>query len=307
MDALAERLGHGAPSAYRELSRLQRLVWMLEQRTNPMFSIPSYCLLWGNQFSMAIDRWRRRHGTALRDWLAALGEFEALVSLATYTYEHPHDTFPELLPDGPAFEAEDFAHPLLDGDTAIRNDVQLGTAMRFLVVSGSNMSGKSTFLRAIGLNTVLAWMGAPVRSSNMRLSALQVGAAIRVPDSLVDGRSHFLAEMERLRRMIDSAGERPLLFLVDEMLSGTNSHDRRIAAEWVVRALVARGAIGAFTTHDLALTESASNGLPGTNVHFTDTGGDDTLDFDYKLRPGVLTRSNALNIARMLGIDQANS
>jgi DNA mismatch repair ATPase MutS len=167
------------------------------------------------------------------------------------------------------------------------------------------MSGKSTFLRAVGLNAVLAWMGAPVRAGKLRVSRLEIGAAIRLQDSLVDGRSHFFAEMERLRRIIQAAGEGPLLFLADEVMSGTNSHDRRIAAEWVVRALLLRGAIGAITTHDLALTEIAAGGLPGRNTHFEDTGEGGELRFDYVLRDGVLTRSNALNIAHLLEIDAA--
>jgi DNA mismatch repair ATPase MutS len=144
-----------------------------------------------------------------------------------------------------------------------------------------------------------------VRCARFRLSALEVGAAVRVQDSVVDGRSHFLAEMQRLRRMIDVASEAPLLYLADEIMSGTNCKDRRIATEWVVRALALRGAVGVITTHDLALTEIASNGLAGRNVHFEDTGEFGNLTFDYKLRQGVLTHSNALNIAHMLGIDAA--
>ena len=301
--SLGERLRQRGRSASRETARLERLLRLLDQQRNDWFTLLSYFLLWRTQFSMAIDRWRLRHGPAMRDWLAALGEFEALLSLATYAFEHPGDPFPELVEQGPVFQAEGLAHPLLDAGAVVRNDVQLGDAVRFLIVSGSNMSGKSTFLRAIGLNAALAWMGAPVRCAKLRISPLQVGAAVRVEDSVVNGRSHFLAEIERLRLMIESAGVAPLLFLADEILSGTNSHDRRITAEWVVRALVARGALGVITTHDLALTEIASDGLPGLNLHFTDTGGPDTLDFDYKLRPGLLHRSNALHIARMLGIE----
>lgn len=167
------------------------------------------------------------------------------------------------------------------------------------------MSGKGTFLRAIGTNAVLAHMGAPVRCAKMRLSSLAIGAAIRRQDSVVDGRSHFLTEMQRLRRMIEAADHGPLLFLADEIMSGTNSQDRRIAAEWVVQALMLRGAIGALTTHDLALTEMANNGLPGQNVDFEDTGELGSLLFDYQIREGVVKHSNALNIAHLLGIDTA--
>jgi len=237
--------------------------------------------------------------------VAALGEFEALISLSTYCYEHPGDTFPELIEKGPLFEAEGLGHPLLDETSCVRNDLLLSDTVRFLIVSGSNMSGKSTFLRAIGLNSILALMGAPVRCVKLRLSPLAIGAAVRIQDSVIDGRSHFLAEMQRLRRMIEVANQKPLLFLADEIMSGTNSHDRRIATEWVIRALMLRGAIGAITTHDLALTEIATNGLPGRNVYFEDSGESGNLFFDYKLRYGVLGRSNALNIAHLLGIDTA--
>ncbi len=299
--ALANRLREGNSP----MRSLRLLIHLHKERDNPYFTLLSYFLLWGTQFAMAIDRWRHRYGTQMVEWLAAVGELEALTSLSAYAYEHPLDPFPEVLAEGPAMNAEGLGHPLLNEGTCVRNDFQLGKDIQFLIVSGSNMSGKSTFLRAIGLNTVLAWMGAPVRCARFRLSALEVGAAVRVQDSVVDGRSHFLAEMQRLRRMIDVASETPLLYLADEIMSGTNSKDRRIATEWVVRALALRGAVGVITTHDLALTEIASNGLAGRNVHFEDTGEFGNLTFDYKLRPGVLTHSNALNIAHMLGIDAA--
>jgi hypothetical protein len=303
--ALAATLAHGGSAASSKIGHLQRLIRLLKERDNEVFTYVSFCLLWGTQFAMAIEHWRIRHGNELKAWVAALGEFEALISLSTYSYEHPGDTVPLLVEDSCVLEADGLGHPLLDEVTCVRNDVQLGDAVRFLIVSGSNMSGKSTFLRAIGLNVVLATMGAPVRCTKLRLSVLAIGAAIRVQDSVVDGRSHFLAEMQRLRRMIEIATECPLLFLADEIMSGTNSHDRRIATEWVVRALMLRGAIGAITTHDLALTEIAANGSSGRNVFFEDSGESGNLSFDYKLRQGVLSRSNALNIAHLLGIDTA--
>ena len=299
--ALADRVRQASPP----VRRLKWLIRLLKQRDDAYFTAESYLLLWGTQFTMAIDHWRRRYGAAMLDWLAAVGEFEALISLSAYAYEHPADPFPEMLASGPALDAEGMAHPLLDENIAVRNDVQLGRETQFLVVSGSNMSGKSTFIRAMGLNTVLAWMGAPVRCAKLRISPVTIGAAIRIQDSLVDGQSHFLAEMKRLRRMIDIAGTEPLLYLADEIMSGTNSHDRRIATEWVVRALVLRHAIGVITTHDLALTEIASTGLAGQNVYFEDSGEGGNLHFDYKLHRGLLTHSNALNIAHMLGIDTA--
>jgi MutS domain V len=305
LKTLAERLGRNTPLASGQVERLLWLSRLALQREKEWFAYFSFCLLWGTQFAIAIERWRRLHGRQMLEWVASLGELEALISLATYYYEHPGDTFPELSESGPLFDAEGLGHPLLDETTCVRNNIRLDDSVRFLIVSGSNMSGKSTFLRAVGTNAVLAFMGAPVRCTNLRLSAFAIGAAVRVQDSVVDGRSHFLAEMQRLKRMIDAAQHAPLLFLADEIMSGTNSHDRRVAAEWVVQALVLRGAIGVITTHDLALTEIANTGLPGRNVCFEDSGEFGSFSFDYQLRDGVLKRSNALNIARLLGIDRA--
>ncbi len=302
---LANRLKSDGPAASREMRNLSRLISLLKERDNEFFTYPSFCLLWGTQLSAAIDRWHRRRGIRMTEWLAVLGEFETLVSLSTYAKEHPSDALPELVEVGPLFEARALGHPLIDEKVCVRNDVRLGEDLRFLIVSGSNMSGKSTFLRAIGTNVVLAQLGVPVRSAQLRLSPLTVGAAIRISDSLAEGRSHFFAEMDRLRRLIELAGKGPLLFVADEIMIGTNSHDRRIAAEWVVRALAQRNAIGLVTTHDLALTEIALNGLPGANAYFEDSGESGELRFDYKLRPGVLSHSNALNIAHILGIDAA--
>lgn len=296
---LAGRLKNGSQTASTAIRRLSRYIHLLDWESN----MPLFFFLWGTQLAMAIDRWYRQHGGNLLDCLSALGEFEALLSLSSYAFEHPRDVFPEIIDCGPLFDATQLGHPLLDESICIRNDACLDDKTRFLIVSGSNMSGKSTFLRAIGTNAVLGWMGAPVRCAKLRISEMQIAAAIRLQDSITDGRSHFLAEMQRLRRIIDLANEGPLLFLADEIMSGTNSHDRRIAAEWVIRALVRRNAIGLITTHDLTLTEIAANGLPGRNVYFEDSGEGGELKFDYQLRSGLLTHSNALNIVRMLGID----
>jgi hypothetical protein len=302
---LANSLRGSSLSASQVLNRLHRLIRLVKLREDEFLAYPCFCLLWATQFGIAIDRWRRHHGLELLQWMTALGELDALISLSTYSYEHPADPFPEIVESGPLFDAEGLGHPVLEEDVCVRNDLRLDDKVRFLIVSGSNMSGKSTFLRAIGTNIVLALVGAPVRCVKLKLSPVKLGAAIRIQDSLVDGRSHFMAEMQRLRRMIESAGDGCLMFLADEIMGGTNSHDRRVATEWVIRALVLRGAIGAISTHDLALTEIAANGLPGRNVFFEDSGDSGTLSFDYKLREGILTRSNALNIAHILGIDAA--
>lgn len=291
--------------ASRSVRELEWLLLALNERHNPFFYAPSLLLLAGTQLCIAIEKWRNRHGAALRIWLKAWAEFEALNALAAYAYENPESTFPVFSNEPACMQARGLGHPLLPHDACVLNDVDLNQESRFYVLSGSNMSGKSTLLRAIGLNAVLAFAGAPVRAQALRLSSgLSVFASIAVVDSLLNGKSKFQAEVDRLRQTIEFALEdRPVLFLVDEIFSGTNSRDRRTAAEAIVRTLVGRGAIGVLSTHDLALTEIAgTDGLRGLNVHMGSRDGIDPMDFDYRLKPGVTQESNALAIARMSGV-----
>jgi MutS domain V len=290
--------------ASKLISRLQRLVAKRELRYNEWFCWPAIFLAWNSQCSMQIERWRQQHGHTLVQLLNVLGEFEALMALAAYAYENPEDSYPELVEEGPRFEATGLGHPLMDVRSCVRNDLKLGGEVRFLLVTGSNMSGKSTLLRATGLNATLAWMGAPVRASHLRLSPLKVCASIRINDSLMSGRSHFLAEVERLKATLDcAASPTPVLFLIDELFSGTNSADRRVAAEAVIRLLVQRRAIGMVTSHDLSLAEIAENRESrGLNVHFAHLSSAEGLVFDYHLQPGKVEQSNALKIIRMIGI-----
>jgi DNA mismatch repair ATPase MutS len=234
-----------------------------------------------------------------------LGELEALVAVGTYTAERSDDALPTIVEQGPLFDAEALGHPLLPADHCVRNDLTLGATVAVLVVSGSNMSGKSTMLRAVGVNAVLAQMGAPVRAARLRLSPLAIGASIRTLDSLRDGTSRFYAEITRIRQLVDLAeGPRPLLFLLDEILHGTNSHDRRIGAEAIVRGLVRRGATGMVTTHDLALATVADDPtVRARNVHFADHIEDARMVFDYRMRDGIVTHSNALALMRAVGLE----
>jgi DNA mismatch repair ATPase MutS len=237
---------------------LERLLDVLNERNKEWFYGPFLALLVATQLCMAIEDWRIQHRAALQIWLDTCAEFEALNSLANYAYENPENTFPEFSSEEGKFEAEALGHPLLSSESCVRNDVRLNRDCRFYVISGSNMSGKSTFLRAIGLNAVLAFAGAPVRARALRLSRLSVCASLSVVDSLLNGTSKFLAEVERLRQTLEAAaGGASVLVLIDEIFSGTNSRDRRVAAEAVVRTLVNRGAIGALSTHDLALRVDA--------------------------------------------------
>jgi hypothetical protein len=290
-------------SASTTLSQLATLVNFVEARRNPLLAPLMLPLLYTLHAALAAERWRRRHGSVVAAWLDTLGEIEALESIAGYAFERPEDTLPQFM-DGPAtFRARGLGHPLLAAATRIRNDVDISGQTRVLVVSGSNMSGKSTLLRSVGMNTVLAMAGAPVCASELALTPLQVGASIRVNDSLHEGSSRFYAEITRLRQLFEPY-ELPLLFLLDELLQGTNSKDRRIGAHGVLRALLERGAIGLVSTHDLALTDGHAL-TPGAlvNVHFQDELNDGKLTFDFKLRDGVVTKSNGIELMRAIGLD----
>jgi hypothetical protein len=289
----------------QRIARLARLLDWLNAKRNPYFAPLAYALLWSTQFAFAIERWRLTTGPTIRHWLTAVGEFEALCALATYGYENPEDPFPDILPEGPQFEGEGLGHPLIPRPTCVPNDVCLSGEVRLLVVSGSNMSGKSTLLRTVGVNAVLALAGAPVRARRLRMSPLAVGASLRLQDSLQEGRSRFYAEVTRVRQLVDLAhGSLPLLFLLDELFQGTNSHDRRLGAEAVVRGLVDAGASGLITTHDLALTHIADRLAPrAANAHFEDHFENGAMTFDYRMRPGVVRKSNALALMRAVGLD----
>ena len=294
----------GAKPSQR-IARLDRLVELLDSRENWLMRIIGPPLLYSTQLAFAIEAWRAESGPQVRHWIYAAGEFEALSALASYAYEHPRDPFPELSGAEAWFDAEGLGHPLLAEDRCVRNDLKLGGDLRLLVVSGSNMSGKSTLLRSIGASVVMAMAGGPVRARRLRIGSISVGASIRTNDSLQDGKSRFYAEITRLRKLVDLAAEpRPLLFLIDELLNGTNSHDRQIGAEAVVRGLLQRGAFGLVTTHDLALTEIAKAMEPrGRNVHFEDHLEDGRITFDYIMRDGVVRKSNALELMRSVGLE----
>jgi hypothetical protein len=297
--------GSGEPAS-RAIARLERLVATLDSCRNQMFLPIAILFMVPSQLAVAIDRWRSVYGGAVEGWLEAVGQCEALASLATHAFEHPADPFPTLEGATPLFDAADLGHPLLVESVAVRNDVHLGdNGPHVLMVSGSNMSGKSTLLRTVGVNVVLALAGAPVRAARMRLSRLALGTSLRVEDSLQEGHSRFYAEILRIRSVVDLArGPVPALFLLDEILGGTNSHDRRIGAEAIVRGLAQAGAIGLVTTHDLALTELVpALGVPAANVHFEDRLEDGRMIFDYRMRPGVVEHSNALALMRAVGLD----
>jgi MutS domain V len=326
--------------ASRSIRQLAQIEYWIDAHHSLIGHILELPLLYSVQVAFVAEWWRRRHGARMRASVDAVGEVEALISLATYSYEHPSDPFPEFV-DAPAartpsatgnsnplgsFDGVELGHPLLAVGKCVRNSVRLDDATRVLLVSGSNMSGKSTLLRAVGINTVLAMAGAPVRAKSLRLSPLQVGTRIHSSDSLQEGRSTFFAEILHIRRVFDLAGAKPtqnsnaanalnaaaatdpeprtLIFLFDELLEGTNSKDRRIGAERLIQGLLDRGAIGIVTTHDLALTEiTAAVGNVIRNVHFEDQVEGNEMRFDYQLRDGVVTKSNAIALMRIIGLE----
>ena len=273
----------------------------------PALTIGTAVALWNPVLALLTERWRRANGHDVRHWVAVIAETEALSSLGGYHFEHPGDPFAEIVTDasGALFDAAGLGHPLLPRASMVPNDVRLAPPTRLLVVSGSNMSGKSTLLRTVGINTVLALAGAPVRAASLRLTPLALGATLRIQDSLRDGRSRFYAELTRIRALTELAtGTPPLLFLLDELFHGTNSHDRVIGAAAVLGSLIDGGAIGLVTTHDMALAAVAGELAPrAVNVHFEDWIDGGEMRFDYRMKPGPVQRSNALALMRAVGLE----
>jgi hypothetical protein len=296
---------HPKPSS-EVIRRLAGIVYWIDARHGLLAGLAELPLLYTLQIGFAAEAWRRRWGGAMRTWVNTAAEMEALLSLATYSFEHPTDLFPEFVEDSAiSFDGENLGHPLIPDVDCVRNSVRLDEDTRVMLVSGSNMSGKSTLLRTIGINAVLAMAGAPIRGKSLRLSPLIIGTSIRKTDSLQQGRSGFYTEILHLRRVFNLTEEpAAVLFLFDELLEGTNSKDRRIASEGLLKALLNCRAIGVVTTHDLALTEitDSANGFV-RNMHFEDQVKHGKMYFDYKLRDGVVVKSNALELMRLMGFE----
>jgi hypothetical protein len=308
IQALLKRDGIAPSVAIRKLARI---VEYLESRRSPamqLFDLLTFwSTFWSAQLVFMAERWQLEFGPAIRCWVAAVGEFEALTSLSGFAYEHPGYVLPDFVMKGPLFDAEGFAHPLLPACKAVENDLRLGDGPQLIILSGPNMAGKSTFIRSVGVNAVLAHCGAPVRARRLKLSPLNVGASICILDSLMGGTSRFYAEIHRVKLISDLAhGPVPVLFLLDELLSGTNSHDRLVGTQFVVQSLLEQDSIGIVSTHDLALTQIPQViGARAINCHFEDRFGNGELIFDYKLKPGIVQTSNALELMRSIGLKVA--
>jgi hypothetical protein len=311
---LQAALGNGPLGAARQTRSLARRVQLTYLRLS-MFYFPIQTLTLWNFHSLALlEGWQARTGTAARGWLAALGETEALAALASLAHDEPGWAFPTVTEDEPlAYTARGLGHPLLPDAVRVTNHVAVGPPGTFLLVTGSNMSGKSTLLRAIGVNAVLAQAGGPVCAAALRLPPVTLGTSIRVQDSLEQGVSYFMAELQRLKEVVDLAeqaqedGARTLLFLLDEILQGTNTAERQIAARRVILHLVANGAIGAVSTHDLTLAADPDMAAAAHPIHFTEQfhsgPAGPSMSFDYTIRPGVATSTNALKLMQLVGLD----
>lgn len=305
LQLLRQKLVAHGMEASQCIARLNTLCELEDSRHNMYVRVLEFPLLYSLHVALALQRWRKSYAAAIPVWLDVTGQFEALISLATYSYEHPEDPFAEFsAEESPCLRAEGLGHPLLPTQTCVRNDITIGDERQVLLVSGSNMSGKSTLLRAVGVNAVLAMMGAPVRARKLKVSPLAIGASMRISDSLQKGVSHFYAEITRIRNVVELSPRGPLLFLFDEILQGTNSQDRRIGAHGILQTLLRNHAIGLVTTHDLALT-SLEEEFPHriANVHFQEKLEAGKLSFDYRLREGVVTTSNGVELMKSIGLE----
>ena len=305
----------GDLNADAKLRQLGRIMQFGDVRLSMIGPIVQIGFLWNVHTLRMLEDWQSAAGPYTRLWLETLSEVEALSALATLAFDNPDWTFPDIYtptPTQPArLTAEALGHPLLPPDICVANDVQVGPPGTFLLVTGSNMSGKSTLLRAVGVNITLAQAGAPVCARRMSLPPLTLATSVRVQDSLEYGVSYFMAELRRLKDVVDTAdtaqaaGRTPF-FLLDEILHGTNTNERQIAARRIIRHLLEAGATGVVSTHDLTLGEAPEIATTSTMAHFTEsfTRGPDgpAMTFDYTLRPGLATSTNALKLMEIVGL-----
>ncbi len=307
---IGDALGDGTHGATARMKRFARICSFVIPRGSLIWAPMQMALLWDVHVLHALERWRKASRGDTRTWFARAGEWEALAALSTLAHDHPVWTFPDVSPANGEVSGEALAHPLIHFQEAVANDVRVGPQGTFLFVTGSNMSGKSTLLRAVGLNTVLAMAGGPVAAKRMSLPELDVWTCMRVEDSLARGVSFFMAELQRLKAVVDAASTaevRPVLYLLDEILQGTNTAERQIASRGVLSQLTRCNAIGGVSSHDLSLIEGSGLESSAVAVHFAETftrgASGPEMTFDYRLQPGLATSTNALALMEMLGFE----
>jgi hypothetical protein len=309
LDVLRRELGLPHSPASAQLATLDRaLAFVIPPSTLLWFPLQLF-VNWDLLLSSWLERWAARHGREVRRWIEVVGETEALAAMTELAWLNPGWSWPVLSENSDALTAREIGHPLISDQRRVANDVQIGPAGSVLIVTGSNMAGKSTLLRAVGLNAVLAKAGGPVCASELVLPDLDVWTSVRIRDSLEHGVSLYMAELLRLKQIVDAANERPILYLLDEILHGTNTAERRIAARVVIRQLIATGSIGAVSTHDLELLDDESLARQAVPVHLldqvVDTPDGPEMHFDYRLRSGLAPSSNALRLLKLVGLGEA--
>jgi MutS domain V len=315
LGAIRTRLASSGADAPECLRQLNRILGFAQLRAGAaIFHFPIQALtLWDFHVFFALDAWRRRVGSSVRGWMNAVGDLDALSALARVRADNPAWALPEVvdarIDEVKQIRASNLGHPLIPDDRRVGNDVEVGPPGTVLLITGSNMSGKSTLLRAIGLNAVLAQAGGPVCAAALRLPDVDIETSIRVQDSLEHGLSYFMAALARLKGVLDRARRRDdgriVLYLLDEILQGTNTGERAIAVRGVARHLLEAGAIGVMTTHDLGLAAEEPLNTAGRLAHFTELVDEHgAMTFDYRLRPGLATSRNALRLMRLIGIEE---
>ena len=305
LNELRARLRQGNATPSRAMGQLRAAVSYFELRYQGLiYPFANMFLLWDVHCTVTLERWQQRFGKAARDWFVVLGELEGLSSLAGLSFDEPKYCFPQLVSE-PRFLAENLAHPLIPAANRVGNDVALPGKSSALLVTGSNMSGKSTLLRSLGVAYALAYSGGPVCATRFEIGSLRLATSLRIRDSLEEGVSHFYAELHKLKAVLDATTEPlPVLFLLDEILHGTNSRERQIGARWMLAQLLERGALGAVSTHDMELCRLSPELMSHTRlVHLREDVKGQEMTFDYRLREGPVSEGNALRLMRRIGLD----
>lgn len=303
---LQKTLSQGPHPASRQIKGLAGIVERIKFRHyQPIIYFPvNVATFWDLYTVKKLRTWKRSSGTVLEKWLEVLGEFEVYTSLAGIGFENPDWVYPEITYGEPSFHASCLGHPLIKPEIRVCNDVSLPVPGTALIITGSNMSGKSTFLRTVGINLVLAYAGAPVCATELKTAFLPVFSKMQVVDDLAQGVSTYYAELSRIKMVIEAAKEgKPILYLLDEIFRGTNSRDRILGTKAIIRMLSRLPTLGLVTTHDLELAVLAeANPRLIKNYHFEDQMADSQITFDYRLKPGVSTTTNAVALMKMVGI-----
>jgi len=294
-------------TASKQIDKLSKIVESLKSRSNAFYLVFNILFLWDFHNIILLEKWKEKSGPFLKSWIEAIGNVEDLASLSILRFDNREWIMPEIVADKECiFDAKKMAHPLLTGQR-VDNDLQIQPPVRTLLITGSNMSGKSTLLRSAGINLVLAYAGAPVCAEFFRVSIMQIHTCMRISDNLGKSISSFYAELLRIKTIVQEAKEgKNVFYLLDEIFKGTNSADRHLGAKVLIQKLCLTKSIGMVSTHDLELCDLEKENKAVRNYHFQEYYKDNKIYFDYKLRPGASTTRNAIYLMKLAGIDVEN-